>query len=137
MGEVLRLAAIVAADVAGYSRLREVRHDEALALCGKAIGFRSTCPLALGQLAETQFYYGDAHSAVKNAREALAVRGIYPPQMIDILATANRDSVEVEMSISAATESARLNPGHTNALVILCSNYILSGLDKEAPRIAD
>jgi len=123
--------------ILSYIRLREGQHDEALALCRKAIGFRSTCPLALGQLAEARLYCGDAQGAVKNAREALAVRGTFPPQTIDILATAYRDSGEVDMSISCATESARLDPNHTDAFVILCSNYMLTGLAEEASRIAD
>ncbi len=101
------------------------------------IAFRSTCPLALAQLADIQLHCGDAHSAVKNARESLAVRGIYPPQMFNVLATAYRDIGEIDLSISAATESARIEPNHTDALVILCSDFVLSGLDKEAHRIAD
>lgn len=123
--------------ILGSIRLKEGQHEEALALCRKAVAFRSTCPLALGQLANVQLHCGDSHGAVKNAREALAVRGIYPPVMINVLATAYRDSGEVDMSISAASESARLDPDHTDAFVILCCDYVLAGLDTEAHRVAD
>jgi len=122
--------------ILGSIRLREGRHEEGLALCRKAVAFRANCPLALGQLADAQLHCGDAHGAVKNARQALAVRIIYPPPLINVLAIAYRDSGEVDLSILAASEAARLDPEHTAAFVTLCSDYVLTGLDDEAHRIA-
>ncbi len=123
--------------ILGSIRLREGRYEEALALCRKGVAFRASCPLALGQLADTQLYCGDAHGSVKSAREALALRMLYPPPLINLLATAYRDSGEVDLSIRTAREAAGLDPQHTDAFVTLCSDYVLAGLDDEAHRVAD
>ncbi len=122
--------------ILGSIWLREGRHEEGLALCRKAVMFRANCPLTLGQLADAQLHCGDARGAVKSAREALAVRMIYPPPLVNVLAIAYRDSGEVDLSIPAAREAIRLEPEHTDAFVTLCSDYVLSGLDDEAHRIA-
>ena len=122
--------------ILGSIRLREGRHEEGLALCRKGVAFRASCPLALGQLADAQLHCGDAHGAVKSAREALAVRMIYLPLLVNVLATAYRDCGEVDLSIPVAREAARLDPQHTAAFVTLCSDYVLAGLDDEAHRIA-
>ena len=60
----------------------------------------------------------------------------YPPPLVNLLAAAYRDSGEIDLSIPAAREAARLDPQHTDAFVTLCSDYILAGLDDEAHRIA-
>jgi class 3 adenylate cyclase len=122
--------------ILGSIRLREGRHEEGLALCRKGVAFRASCPLTLGQLADAQLYCGDAHGAVKSAREALALRMLYPPPLVNLLATAYRDSGEIDLSIPAAREAADLDPQHTDAFVTLCSDYVLAGLDDEAHRIA-
>ncbi len=123
--------------ILGSILLREGRHEEGLALCRKGVAFRANCPLTLGQLADAQLHCGDAPGAVKSAREALAVRMLYPPPLVNVLATAYRDSGEIDLSIAAAREAARLDPQQTDAFVTLCSDYALSGLDDEAHRIAD
>ncbi len=122
--------------ILGSVRLREGRHEEGLALCRKGVAFRGSCPLALGQLADAQLHCGDPHGAVKSAREALALRMLYPPPLVNLLATAYRDSGEVDLSIRIAREAAGLDPQHTDAFVTLCSDYSLAGLDGEAHRIA-
>ena len=123
--------------IMGSLRLRERRFDEALALCRKSVAFRTNCPFALGQLAVVQNYCGDARGAVKTAREALTVRMIYPPPLVNILAMAYRDSDEIGLSIPAAREATRLDPEHTDAFVTLCSDYALAGDEDEARRVAD
>jgi hypothetical protein len=122
--------------VLGSIRLREGRHEEGLALCRKGVAFRANCPLTLGHLADAQLHCGDARGAVKSAREALALRMLYPPPLVNVLATAYRDSGEVDLSIPAAREATRLDPQHTDAFVTLCSDYVLAGLDDEAHRTA-
>ncbi len=122
--------------ILGSIRLREGQHEEGLALFRKGVAFRGSCPLAIGQLAYAQLYCGDAHGAVKSAREALALRMLYPPPLVNLLATAYRDSGEIDLSIPAAREATRLDPEHTDAFVTLCSDYVLAGLDDEAHRIA-
>ncbi len=42
--------------------------------------------------------------------EALAVRILYPPPPVNVPATAHRGSGEIDVSISAAREAARLDP---------------------------
>jgi adenylate cyclase len=122
--------------IMSYVRIHEGEHDEALALCEKAIEYRANCPAALGQIAMVKLYCGDARGAVKRAREALNVRTMYPPLLINLLAMAYRDSGEVERSIPVAQEAARLDPSHTDALATLCSDHVLAGNDDEAQRVA-
>jgi tetratricopeptide (TPR) repeat protein len=123
--------------ILGSVRLLERHHDEALALCRRGIGYRANCPFALGQLAAVENYCGDARSAVKTAREALTVRMVYPPPLVDVLAMAYRDASDIGSSIPAAREAARLDPMHTDAHVTLCSDYALAGDCDEARRTAD
>ena len=122
--------------ILGSIRIREGRHDEGLALCRKGVSFRANCPMTIGQLADAQLFCGDARGAVKSAREALTVRMIYPPPLVNLLATAYRDNGEVELSIPVAREAASLDPQHADALVTLCSDYVLLGREAEAREIA-
>jgi adenylate cyclase len=122
--------------IMSYVRIHEGQHEEALALCEKAIEYRANCPAALGQIATVRLYCGDARGAIKSAREALNVRTMHPPLLINLLATAYRDSGEVGLSIPTAQEAARLDPLHTDALATLCSGYVLAGNDDEAYRVA-
>lgn len=122
--------------IMGSIRLREHQFDEALALCRKGVSFRANCPFALGQLATVQNYCGDSRSAVKTAREALSVRMVYPPPLVNVLAMAYRDSGEIGLSIPAAREATQLDPDHTDSFVTLCSDYMLSGDDHEAKHVA-
>ena len=122
--------------IMGYVLLHEGQHDEAIALCEKAVQYRASCPAALGQIAAVQLYCGDAGSAVKSARESLAVRVMFPPLLINLLAAAYRDSGEIGLSIPAAREAVRLDPQHTDALATLCSDYVLAGEHEDAHRVA-
>jgi adenylate cyclase len=117
-------------------RLHEGEHDEALSLCRKAVTYRANCPAALGQMANVQIYCGDASGAVKSARESMTVRMIHPPTVIHLLATAYRDIAEFDRSIAAAREACRLDDRYMDALVTLCSDYLLSGNKDEARDIA-
>lgn len=122
--------------VLGFVRMHEGKYDEALALCDESLQYRSNCPAALGQSAAVQIYSGEARRAIKSARDSLAVRTIFPPVTINLLATAYRDSDEIELSIAAAREAARLDPQHTDALATLCSDHVFAGNIEEARRIA-
>jgi class 3 adenylate cyclase/tetratricopeptide (TPR) repeat protein len=122
--------------VLGFVRLHEGKYDEALALCEESLQYRSNCPAALGQTAAVQIYSGEARRAVKSARESLAVRTICPPVTINLLATAYRDCGEVELSISAAREAARIDPQHTDALATLCSDLVYADKIDEAKQVA-
>jgi adenylate cyclase len=123
--------------ILGSVRVLEGKHQEGLALCRKSVAFRANCPFALGQLAFAQIFFGDAPAAVKSAREALSVRMHYPPPLVNILAMAYRDSGEIPLSIPAAREAFRLAPAQADALVTLCSDYILSDESNKARETAD
>ncbi|MGI9523557.1 MAG: adenylate/guanylate cyclase domain-containing protein [Hyphomicrobiaceae bacterium] len=122
--------------VLGSIRLRDGQHDDALALCRKGVALRANCPFSLGQLADAQLHCGDAHGAVKTARDALSVRMIYLPPLINVLAVAYRDSGSIDLSIPAAREAARLDPQHADAFVTLCTDYVLAGCNEDAYRVS-
>lgn len=122
--------------VMGSVRLHEAKYDEALALCEESVRFRTSCPAALGQAAGVQLFCGYPEKAIKRARESLGVRTAFPPVTINLLASAYRDAGELELSIAAAREAARLDQDHTDALVTLCSDYALTGETEEAERVA-
>ena len=123
--------------VMSYVRLNERRHDEALELCEKAVQLRSNCPAALGLAATVQLYCGDARKAVKSARESLAVRTMCPPVTINLLANAYRDNGEINLSISAAREAVARDPGYTDALATLCTDYALVNDLEQAKGVAE
>ena len=122
--------------VLGHLLLQEGRHGEALESANIAAEIRSSCPLAYGLLANVQTYCGEPQPAVNNAKHALDLEGVYPSWLINVLAAAYRDSGKVELSIPAAHESVRLDPGQTDARIILCSDYQLQSHDEEAQRVA-
>lgn len=122
--------------VLSYVRLYQDRHDEALALCEKAVGMRSNCPAALGQMATVHLYCGNADKAVRSARESLAVRTMCPPVTINLLADAYRESGDIDLSIMAAKEAARRDPKYVDALATLCRDYLAAGDTDQARRVA-
>lgn len=122
--------------VIGHLKLLQGKHDEALANCELAIGIRPSCSFTHGILADVQNYCGDSLSAIKHAREALLLERIYPPWMINILATAYRDSGKVRLSIPAAREAIRLEPRQTAARIILCSDFNFEKLRDDARQMA-
>jgi adenylate cyclase len=122
--------------VTGHLQLLKGMHDEALANCEIAIGFRPNCALTHGILAEVRNYCGDSVNAIKSAREALLLERNYPPWLINVLATVYRDSGKVRLSIPAAREALRVDPQQTEARIILCSGYSLDDSHGEARQIA-
>ena len=123
--------------VYGHLQLLDGQYDEALATCSKGVELRTSCPLAHGLMGLVLNYCGDARMAVKSLREALQLEKIYPAWMINVLAVAYRDCGEVELSISAAKESMRLNPQKDEAQLILCSDYKLAADHEQARSTAD
>jgi len=122
--------------VLGHLQLFEGKYDEALENCRISAELRASCPLAFGLLSSVQNYCGESLEAVKNAREALQLERIYPPWLVNVLASAYRDGGKVGLSIPAAKEATRLDPRQTDAKIILCSDYTLSGARDEAQQIA-
>ena len=122
--------------VLGHLLLFEGKFDEALKNCRTAAELRASCPLAFGLLSSVQTYCGAPLEAVKNVRHALQLERIYPPWLVNVLAAAYRDGGKLGLSIPAAQEAARLDPRHTDARIILCSDYALSGAQDDARQTA-
>ncbi len=122
--------------VIGHVRLYQRRHEEALKSCGEALARRPSCPLANGLLAEVMQYSGEPDRAIVQMKEAIRHVRIFPPWMVNILAASFRDNDNIDDSIAAANESVRLFPDELDGLVILCSDYNLSGSPDEAEEIA-
>ncbi len=122
--------------IMSYISLQQGHHDEAMALCEKAIEYRANCPATLGQIATVKLYCGDAHGAVKSAREALNVRIMHPPLLVNLLATAYRDCGQIGHSISTAKQAVQLDPLLSDHLATLCSSHVIAGNDSEAHRVA-
>jgi class 3 adenylate cyclase/lipopolysaccharide biosynthesis regulator YciM len=123
--------------VYGHLQLMDGKHDEALATCAKGVQLRASCPLAHGLLGLVRNYCGDSRTAIKSIRNALELEKVYPPWLIDILAAAYRDCSEIELSISAARESVRLNPLNIDARLVLCSDYKIAADDDNARSTAE
>ena len=121
----------------GFLQYLKGNYDEALKICAKGAELRSSCPLAHGMLGLVRNYNGDSRAAVKHLRQALQLERVYPSWLIDSLAAAYRDCGEVELSISAAKESLRLDPEKNAARLILCSDYQLSADHEQAQRLAE
>ena len=123
--------------VLGYLQLLKGRHEEALETCTRAVELRASCPLAKVMRGLVLNYVGDSTAAVRDIREALHLQRVYPPWMINFLATAYRDSGDLNLSISAAKESLRLNPEKNDAHLILCSDHAIAEDHKEAASVAE
>ena len=82
-------------------------------------------------------YNGDARAAIRSIREALQLQRVYPPWLINFLATAYRDCGEIKLSITAAEESLRLNPQKNDAELILCADYKLAADHDQARTTAE
>jgi len=121
----------------GHMLLLDRRHDEALAVCEEAIQLRNSCPLAHGIMGLALNYCGDPEGAIAEVSRALELERVYPIWLLTGLAAAYRDSGEVQTSIAAAKESLRLAPQERDALLVLCSDYQMSGRTEEAARIAE
>jgi len=61
---------------------------------------------------------------------------MYPPLIVNLLASAYRDAGDLDMSIAAAQEAARIDDAHVDGLVTLCSDYAIAGRLDEARRVA-
>lgn len=127
----------IAHAILGSIRILERQFDDGLALCQKSAAYRSSCPFALERLAIAQIYTGTSGQAVKTARDALAVRSLYPASLVDVLAVAQRDHGDILSSTVTAQEAVRLAPDHLDALVTLCTDYALAGDIEEAQKAAD
>ena len=112
--------------VLGHLRLLQGDFDEALKTCSKSVELRSSCPLAHGLMGIVHNYSGDSRAAIRSIREALQLQRVYPPWLINFLATAYRDCGEVKLSITAAEESLKLKPRKNDAELILCAGYELA-----------
>jgi len=122
--------------IIGQALLHQRRHDDALACSVEALSRRPSCPLANGLLAEVLQYCGEPARAVRQIKDAMRLVRISPPWMINTLAASLRDNNELDDSISAASQAARLFPDKPDALAILCSDYGLASSLDDAREVA-
>lgn len=122
--------------VFGYIQLLKGNYEEALNISAAGVKLRSSCPVAHGLLALILNYMGNSKSAVDSVKQALHLERIYPIWLINLLATAYRDSGELNLSIPTAEESMRLTQSN-EARLILCSNYERLARPQEAKTMAD
>ncbi len=123
--------------VLGHIQLLHGDFEEAIKTCSKSVELRSNCPLAHGLLGVVLNYNGNPRAAIGSIREALQLQRVYPPWLINFLATAYRDCGEVKLSITAAEESMRLNPNKNDAELILCADYNLAADHDQAKSTAE
>jgi class 3 adenylate cyclase/TolB-like protein/Tfp pilus assembly protein PilF len=123
--------------VLGHIQLLQGDFEEAIKTCSKSVELRSSCPLAHGLLGVVLNYNGNSRAAIGSIREALQLQRVYPPWLINFLATAYRDCGEVKLSITAAEESMRLNPNKNDAELILCADYKLAADHDQARSTAE
>ena len=123
--------------ILGYLELRDGKHEQALSTCNKSVELRASCPLANIVRGLVLNYIGDSTAAVRDIREALHLQRVYPPWMINTLATAYRDSGDISHSIAAAKESLRLSPDKNDAQLILCSAYEIADDHTQATGMAE
>ena len=122
--------------VYGYVQLLSGNYDAALKTCLAGVRLRSSCPVAHGLLGLVLNYGGDSEAAANSAKEALKLEKSFPIWLINLLATAYRDSGKIELSIPAANESMKREQGN-DARLILCSDYLRLSKPDEARSIAD
>ncbi len=122
--------------VLGSVRLYQKRHDEAMELSDKALGVRRNCPLARAVHSNVLHFIGEHDLAIKNIKTAVKHARIYPPWMASLLSASYRDAGHLGPSMSIASECLRLNPDDLEGLVLLCTNYAMSGSLDEAKEAA-
>jgi serine/threonine-protein kinase len=122
--------------ISGHLLALDHEHDEALAVCRRAVHLRDSCPLAHGLLGTVLNYCGDSEGAVREIRQALSLERVYPGWLLTVLAAAYRDGGHVATSITAAKQSLSLDPDERDALLVLCSDYQLTGDSERAAALA-
>lgn len=135
---------IDAGDVAGFGNvvngnleLFAGHHDAAAEFGRNAVGIRASCPLAYGQLGQIQIFNGDPFAGIRSARYALELERVYPPWLLNVLATGYRDVGDHAYAIRIAKEAVRLRPEEPLPKAILCSSQMLGGQGQEARETAD
>ncbi len=112
------------------------RHDKALAVCYEAMDLRPNCPITNINFANVLHYCGQSAEAVAKVKEAMGMMRVYPPWFLTLLAAAYREIGDIDQSISTAKQELDLSPTDVDARLVLCSDYDIAGLRKEAEEIA-
>jgi class 3 adenylate cyclase/TolB-like protein len=123
--------------VLGSVRLYQRQHAEAMEYSDKALGIRKNCPLARAVHSNVLHFSGQDDLAIKNIKTAVKHARIYPPWMANLLSASYRDAGHLGPSMSIANESLRLNPNDVEGLVLLCTNYVMSGSLDDAREVAE
>jgi TolB-like protein len=122
--------------VLGNVRLLQRRFDEALAIAREAVVIRPNCTNANSFLANVLLHCGEPEAALGHVKRAIRHAPVYPPWFIEILATAYRDSGQVDFAVAAAHEGLRIAPQSINSRLILASTLVRGGWLADAQRVA-
>lgn len=112
------------------------RHEEALATCREAVARRPSCPAANSYLANVLHYCGDPEAAIARISEAMRLMPVHPPWFISLLAAARREAGDLPGSIAVAEGGLRDAPEDLPTRVVLCSDYVLAGRERDAVEAA-
>ena len=123
--------------ILGSVRLHERKHAEALAMTGRAVSIRESCPLARAIYSNVLHFNGEQTQAIENLKRAVKRARIYPPWMAAVLSASYRDSGQIEPSIVVAHECLRIDPDNLDAQVVLCTDYSLSKRKNDAKKVAE
>jgi tetratricopeptide (TPR) repeat protein len=122
--------------VLGNVRLLQHRFDEALAIAREATVIRPNCTNANSFLANVLVHCGEPEAALAHVKRAIRHAPVYPPWFIEILATAYRESGQVDFAVTAAREGLRIAPQSTNTRLVLASALMRGGWTADAQRVA-
>jgi TolB-like protein len=122
--------------VLGNVRLLQRRFDEALAIARQAAVIRPNCTNANSFLANVLVHCGEPEGALAHVKRAIRYSPVYPPWFLEILATAYRESGQVDFAVAAAHEGLRILPQSINCRLILASALARGGWTADAQRVA-
>lgn len=122
--------------VLGNVRLLQRRFDEALAIARQAAVIRPNCTNANSFLANVLVHCGEPEAALAHVRRAIRFSPVYPPWFLEILATAYRESDQVDFAVAAAHEGLRIVPQSINCRLVLASALMRGGWTADAQRVA-
>jgi TolB-like protein len=113
--------------VLGNIRLLQRRFDEALAIAHEAAVIRPNCTNANSFLANVLVHCGEPEAALAHVKRAIRHAPVYPPWFVEILATAYRESGQVDFAVTAAQEGLRIAPQSIGTRLVLVSALMRGG----------
>jgi adenylate cyclase len=79
---------------------------------------------------------GEPEAALAHVKRAIRHAPVYPPWFVEILATAYRESGQVDFAVTAAQEGLRIAPQSIGTRLVLVSALMRGGWRADAERVA-